>query len=220
MALVRNPEGRSHPARRRDSARFSTSRGIEYERAKQCPSAPTRGGRHTRPHTRRDRRAEVTAAVPHADVIDVVPDSPILDAMLKRFNFRAWHAEDECGSRGPRNLPHYPLKGPCLTKSRAGDLIRGRTGTLHWSTLRRSAGFARFDLQDVSGWSALYVERRRRGFQPVLWPGRIWRHTRDAACEREPARARRTAVLLDIAGTTKPIRVRPRRPLPILRERG
>src|SRR5262249_45449518 len=73
-----------------------------------------------------------------ADVIDVRPETPNLDAMLARFNREHWHDEDEVRFivEG-RGLFHvHPPAGPVFAiEVEAGDLIRVPRGTHHWFDL-------------------------------------------------------------------------------------
>ena len=73
-----------------------------------------------------------------ADVIDVKPDTPNLDAMLTKFSREHWHDEDEVRFiiEG-RGLFHvHPADGPVFAiEVEAGDLIRVPRGTQHWFDL-------------------------------------------------------------------------------------
>jgi 1,2-dihydroxy-3-keto-5-methylthiopentene dioxygenase len=107
-----------------------------------------------------------------ADVIDVRPDTPGLDAMLARFNREHWHDEDEV---------RFILEGHGLFHVRtragellaievgAGDLLRVPRGTWHWFDLcadRRIRAIRLF--QDASGWTPHYTESgAERGVEPV-----------------------------------------------------
>ena len=109
-----------------------------------------------------------------ADVIDVKPDTPNLDAMLKRFSSEHWHDEDEVRfiieGRGLFHI--HPAKGPVFAiEVEAGDLIRVPRGTHHWFDLcsdRRIRAIRLF--QDPSGWTPHYtrsgVDAR---FQPLCF---------------------------------------------------
>ena len=97
-----------------------------------------------------------------ADVIDVSPATPGLDAMLKKFNSEHWHDEDEVRFiiEG-RGLFHIrPRQGPVVSITvEAGDLIRVPRGTLHWFDLcgeRRIRAIRLF--QDASGWTPHYTQ--------------------------------------------------------------
>jgi 1,2-dihydroxy-3-keto-5-methylthiopentene dioxygenase len=109
-----------------------------------------------------------------ADVIDVKPDTPNLDAMLARFSREHWHDEDEVRFiiEG-RGLFHvHPPVGPVFAiEVEAGDLIRVPRGTHHWFDLcadRRIRAIRLF--QDQSGWTPHYTESGvDQGFQPVCF---------------------------------------------------
>jgi 1,2-dihydroxy-3-keto-5-methylthiopentene dioxygenase len=109
-----------------------------------------------------------------ADVIDVKPDTPNLDAMLARFSREHWHDEDEVRFivEG-RGLFHvHPPDGPVFAvEVEAGDLIRVPRGTHHWFDLcadRRIRAIRLF--QDKSGWTPHYTDSGvDQGFQPVCF---------------------------------------------------
>lgn len=97
-----------------------------------------------------------------ADVIDIKPETPNLDVMLKKFSSEHWHDEDEVRliveGRGlfhihPNGQPVFALE------VEAGDLIRVPRGTHHWFDLcgdKRIRAIRLF--QDVSGWTPHYTE--------------------------------------------------------------
>ena len=97
-----------------------------------------------------------------ADVIDVFPDTPGLDAMLNRFNSEHWHDEDEvrfivkgCG------IFHIAPEAGDVTavKMTAGDLIRVPRGTKHWFDLDETRTVRAIRLfQDTTGWTPHYTE--------------------------------------------------------------
>jgi 1,2-dihydroxy-3-keto-5-methylthiopentene dioxygenase len=107
-----------------------------------------------------------------ADVIDVSPQTPGLDAMLAKFRSEHWHDEDEVRFiiEG-RGLFHIrPEKGPVTAiEVEAGDLIRVPRGTWHWFNLcadRRIRAIRLF--QDPSGWAPHYTESAvDRNYQPA-----------------------------------------------------
>jgi 1,2-dihydroxy-3-keto-5-methylthiopentene dioxygenase len=80
-----------------------------------------------------------------ADVIDVSPATPGLEAMLNRFNSEHWHNEDEVRFviEG-RGLFHIrPLQGPVVSITvEAGDLIRVPRGI--GSIFARNGAFVQF----------------------------------------------------------------------------
>ena len=109
-----------------------------------------------------------------ADVIDVKPDTPNLDAMLKRFSSEHWHDEDEVRliveGRGIFHI-HSPGKPVFALEVEPGDLIRVPRGTHHWFDLcgeRRIRAIRLF--QDKSGWTPHYTESGVDAqFQPLCF---------------------------------------------------
>jgi 1,2-dihydroxy-3-keto-5-methylthiopentene dioxygenase len=107
-----------------------------------------------------------------ADVIDVKPETPGLEAMLAKFSREHWHDEDEVRFilQG-RGLFHIrPREGPVLAiEVVAGDLLRVPRGTWHWFDLcadRRIRAIRLF--QDPSGWTPHYTESgAERQHEPV-----------------------------------------------------
>jgi len=107
-----------------------------------------------------------------ADVIDVSPATPGLDAMLNRFNSEHWHDEDEVRfilhGRGVFHI--HPRQGPLTAiEVEPGDLIRVPRETWHWFDLcqdRRIRAIRLF--QDQSGWTPHYTDSGiDSGYQPV-----------------------------------------------------
>ncbi len=114
-----------------------------------------------------------------ADVIDVTPETPNLEAMLARFRREHWHDEDEVRfvleGRGvffihPRDRDVFAIEvGP-------GDLIRVPRGTWHWFDLcedRRIRAIRLF--QDPAGWTPRYTDSGvDAGYEPVcLGPAHV-----------------------------------------------
>jgi 1,2-dihydroxy-3-keto-5-methylthiopentene dioxygenase len=109
-----------------------------------------------------------------ADVIDVSPATPGLDAMLNRFNSEHWHDEDEVRfiieGRGLFHI--HPREGKVVSITvEAGDLLRVPRGTWHWFDLcqeRRIRAIRLF--QDASGWTPHYTESGTdRRYDPVCF---------------------------------------------------
>ena len=107
-----------------------------------------------------------------ADVIDVHPQTPGLDAMLAKFNIEHWHDEDEVryiiAGRGLFHI--HPQEGPVVAiEVEAGDLTRLPRGTWHWFELcadRRIRAIRLF--QNPSGWTPHYTGSGvDRSYQPV-----------------------------------------------------
>ncbi len=96
-----------------------------------------------------------------ADVIDIKPETPNLEAMLARFKSEHWHDEDEVRfTLEGRGIFHLHLEGGVVAVEVApGDLLRVPRGTHHWFDLcseRRIRAIRLF--QDVSGWAPRYTE--------------------------------------------------------------
>ena len=109
-----------------------------------------------------------------ADVIDVRPETPNLEAMLAKFSREHWHDEDEVRfTIEGRGLFHvHPQEGPVFAiEVEAGDLIRVPKGTHHWFDLcadRRIRAIRLF--QDQSGWTPHYTDTGiDQAFQPVCF---------------------------------------------------
>ena len=97
-----------------------------------------------------------------ADVINVNPQTPGLDAMLAKFSREHWHDEDEVRfvvqGRGVFHV--HPKDSPVVAiEVEPGDLIRVPKGTLHWFDLCTDRQIRCIRLfQDQSGWTPHYVE--------------------------------------------------------------
>jgi 1,2-dihydroxy-3-keto-5-methylthiopentene dioxygenase len=97
-----------------------------------------------------------------ADVINVSPDTPNLDAMLNKFNKEHTHSEDEVRFtvRGRGVFHIHPQEGPVFgIQVESGDLINVPAGTRHWFDLceDRTIRCIRLFL-DASGWTPRYVD--------------------------------------------------------------
>ena len=97
-----------------------------------------------------------------ADVIDVGPQTPNLEAMLAKFRAEHWHDEDEVRFivKGRGVFHVNPRKGDVFAiEVEAGDMINVPKGTLHWFDLcaeRRIRAIRLF--QDPAGWTPHYTE--------------------------------------------------------------
>jgi len=176
MALLKVPEENRTLTDPEAVRGFLAEHGIDYERAGSAPGL-----------TSESTAAEVLAAwAPKvnelkarggyvvADVIDVKPETPNLDAMLKRFSSEHWHDEDEVRliveGRGLFHI-HPPGKPVFALEVEAGDLIRVPRGTHHWFDLcgeKRIRAIRLF--QDQSGWTPHYTESGEDAkFQPLCF---------------------------------------------------
>jgi 1,2-dihydroxy-3-keto-5-methylthiopentene dioxygenase len=109
-----------------------------------------------------------------ADVIDVSPATPGLDAMLEKFKREHWHDDDEVRfiieGRGLFHI--HPVDGPVVgIEVVAGDLIRVPAGTLHWFNLcadRRIRAIRLF--KDAAGWTPNYTASGKdEHYQPLCF---------------------------------------------------
>jgi len=109
-----------------------------------------------------------------ADVIDVTPETPGLEAMLNRFNTEHWHDEDEVrfivAGRGLFHI--HPREGRVLSITvEPGDLLRVPRGTWHWFDLCKEKRIRAIRLfQDPSGWTPHYTQSGTdRRYDPVCF---------------------------------------------------
>jgi 1,2-dihydroxy-3-keto-5-methylthiopentene dioxygenase len=109
-----------------------------------------------------------------ADVIDVKPDTPGLDAMLDRFNKEHRHSEDEVRfivqGRGIFHI-HADDDRVFSIQLDAGDWINVPRDTRHWFDLCEDRTIRAIRLfQDKSGWTPHYVDGGvHRDYTPVCW---------------------------------------------------
>ncbi len=114
-----------------------------------------------------------------ADVIDIQPETPNLDAMLAKFNVEHWHDEDEVRFivQG-RGLFHiHPKDGPVFSiEVEAGDMIKVPVGTRHWFDLCQDRQIRAIRLfQDPAGWTPHYTDSGTDAqYQPLCFgPGYV-----------------------------------------------
>ena len=176
MALVKIPADNRTLSDASEVRDFLAAQGIEYERAE--PGVPLETGARSEDvlAAYKDKIDELKARGGYvtADVIDVYPDTPNLEAMLNKFSSEHWHAEDEIRfiveGRGLFHI--HPKDGPVFAiEVVAGDLIRVPRGTHHWFDLcvdRRIRAIRLF--QDPAGWTPHYTESGvDQDFQPVCF---------------------------------------------------
>ncbi|MGB6743737.1 MAG: cupin domain-containing protein [Terracidiphilus sp.] len=108
-----------------------------------------------------------------ADVIDVTPETPGLDAMLARFDKEHTHAEDEVRFiLAGRGIFFLHLGGKVYSvEVGPGDMLRVPRGTTHWFTLcedRRIRTVRWF--QQTEGWTPYYTGSGvDSGYQPLCF---------------------------------------------------
>lgn len=109
-----------------------------------------------------------------ADVINIVPTTEGLDAMLNKFNKEHWHDEDEVRFivKGHGLFHIAPENGDVVSiEMEAGDMIRVPRGTRHWFNLCGDRTVRAIRLfQDVSGWTPHYTgSGLDADYQPVCF---------------------------------------------------
>ncbi len=107
-----------------------------------------------------------------ADIINVTPETPNLDAMLNKFNKEHAHPEDEVRFciEGSGVFHIHPKNGPIVAiEVGPGDLIRVPEGTHHWFDLCETHRIKCIRLfQDTAGWTPLYTGTgAEEGYFPV-----------------------------------------------------
>jgi 1,2-dihydroxy-3-keto-5-methylthiopentene dioxygenase len=108
-----------------------------------------------------------------ADVIDVNPATPNLDAMLARFDKEHTHDEDEVRFiLAGRGIFFLHIDGRVASvEVGPGDMLRVPRGTTHWFTLcedRRIRAIRWF--QDTTGWTPHYTDSGvDKGYQPLCF---------------------------------------------------
>ena len=164
MALVRIFDEHRTLSDSQAIAAYLTSCGIDYEQwqsghsiAEDAPAEEILQAYSKEIDQLKARGGYVTA-----DVIDIEPETPGLDAMLAKFNREHWHDEDEVRFViAGHGLFHIHPEGKSLIaiEVAAGDLIRVPRGTRHWFNLcadRRIRAIRLF--QDIAGWTPHYTE--------------------------------------------------------------
>jgi 1,2-dihydroxy-3-keto-5-methylthiopentene dioxygenase len=174
VAVVRIPE-ENRSLREPDQIRdFLAGIGIDYERWEPTAETPRDASAEQilRAFAGQINQLKARGGYVTADVIDVGPETPGLDAMLTRFNTEHWHDEDEVRYIvAGRGLFHvHPQKGPVVAiEVEAGDLIRVPRGTHHWFDLcgeKRIRAIRLF--QDTAGWTPHYTHSGAdRNYEPV-----------------------------------------------------
>lgn len=176
MAVVRIPEERRTLSEPGEVAAFLAGMGITYERWE--PRTPIAAGAPPEAilaaYAPEIERLKARGGYVTADVIDVRPDTPNLDALLAKFSVEHWHDEDEVRfvieGRGLFHI-HPPERPVVAIEVEAGDLLRVPRGTWHWFDLcadRRIRCIRLF--QDPAGWTPHYTASGvDRNFQPVCF---------------------------------------------------
>jgi 1,2-dihydroxy-3-keto-5-methylthiopentene dioxygenase len=150
--------------------------GIDYERwtANREVSPDASDEEILEAYSEEIEKLKATGGYVTADVINVTPETPGLDAMLDKFNKEHWHDEDEVRFivKGHGLFHIAPKDGDVVSiEMEAGDLIRVPRGTLHWFNLCGDRTVRAIRLfQDVSGWTPHYTESGLdAGYQPLCF---------------------------------------------------
>jgi 1,2-dihydroxy-3-keto-5-methylthiopentene dioxygenase len=176
MALLRIPEQDRTLTEPADVSAYLADRGIEYEHVGSAPDTPNDAPADVLLAAWAPKIEELKAKGGYmtADIIDVKPETPNLDVMLKKFSSEHWHDEDEVrlivDGRGLFHI-HPPGEPVFALEVVAGDLIRVPRGTHHWFDLcgeRRIRAIRLF--QDASGWTPHYTQSGVDAkFQPLCF---------------------------------------------------
>ena len=174
MAVLRIPDQGQTLTDTGEIARRLANVGIEYERWEPsrliAPDAPA--GEILAAYAPEIERLKALGGYTTADVIDVKPETPGLEAMLAKFNREHWHDEDEVRFivQGQGLFHIHPREGPVLAvEVDAGDLMRVPRGTWHWFDLCADRQIRAIRLfQNTSGWTPHYTDSDvDKNYQPV-----------------------------------------------------
>jgi len=174
MATLRIPDENRTVTLPEEVCAYLTGMGIDYERWEPShPVAPAAPAEEILgAYAGEIEKLKQFGGYVTADVIDVNPQTPGLEAMLNKFNSEHWHDEDEVRfiieGRGLFHI--HPRQGPVVAiEVEAGDLIRVPRGTWHWFDLcadRRIRAIRLF--QNPAGWTPRYTESGvDKSYQPV-----------------------------------------------------
>jgi 1,2-dihydroxy-3-keto-5-methylthiopentene dioxygenase len=174
MAVLRFPDSDQTITAETEIRAALDAQGIDYERwsldrvAADCSAEDVLSAYAAEIDEMKRRGGYVTA-----DVIDVKPETPGLDAMLARFDKEHTHSEDEVRFiLAGRGIFFFALDGGVASvEVGPGDLLRVPTGTKHWFTLcedRRIRAIRWFP--DTTGWAPHYTKSGRdNGYQPLCF---------------------------------------------------
>jgi 1,2-dihydroxy-3-keto-5-methylthiopentene dioxygenase len=176
MAIVTIPDENRTLSDTEEVTDYLSSLGIDYERWN--PSHPVPADAPPEQvlaaYAEEVEKMKARGGYVAADVIDVNPETPGLDAMLAKFNREHWHDEDEVRFiiHG-RGLFHIrPREGSVIAiEVEAGDLIRVPRGTWHWFNLCSNREIRAIRLfQDPAGWAPNYTESAADArYQPICF---------------------------------------------------
>ena len=176
MATVRIPSEQRTLTDQRDVTEYLATLGIEYERwpLAQRAAANAPADAVLAAYAPEIERLKARGGYVTADIIDVTPATPGLDAMLARFSTEHWHDEDEVRfiirGRGLFHIHPREAERPVIAiEVEAGDLLRVPRGTWHWFDLCADKDIRAIRLfQDKAGWTPHYTNSGTdKGFQPL-----------------------------------------------------
>lgn len=164
MACVSVPDKNLRLTEFAEISRHLSRIGIDYERwePRVAPDAGAEAAEVLAAYSAEVERLKERGGYVVADVVEINPRTPGLDAMLAKFKREHWHDEDEVRFviHGHGVFHIRPRRGPVTSiEVEAGDLIRVPRGTLHWFNLCSDMEIRAIRLfQDASGWTPRYTE--------------------------------------------------------------
>jgi 1,2-dihydroxy-3-keto-5-methylthiopentene dioxygenase len=174
MAILRFPETNQKIENEQEIRAALAAAGIDYERwslnrvPAECSAEDVLTAYGPEIEEMKSRGGYVTA-----DVIDVKPETPGLDAMLAKFDKEHTHSEDEVRFiLAGRGVFFLNVSGRVYSvEVGPGDMLRVPRGTTHWFTLcedRRIRAIRWF--QDTTGWTPHYTGSGvDKGYQPLCF---------------------------------------------------
>lgn len=174
MAIVRIPDENRALRDAGSIAQYLSNIGIDYERWE--PSHPVASGAPSEEilaaYAEEIEKLKKAGGYVTADVIDVHPQTPGLEAMLAKFSREHWHSDDEVRfiiqGRGVFHI--HPRQAPVVAiEVEAGDLIRVPKGTWHWFDLCADQRIRAIRLfKDSAGWAPIYTDSGvDKKYQPI-----------------------------------------------------
>ena len=181
MAIVRVPRQGRRLEEPDAVVAFLAAEGIDHERWTPArPLAATASAEEVlAAYAPEIERLKARGGYVTADVIDVRPDTPNLEALLAKFRREHWHDEDEVRFilEGRGIFFVHPRAGDVFAiEVGPGDLIRVGRGTWHWFDLCAERMIRAIRLfQDPAGWTPRYTESGiDAGYEPVcLGPAHV-----------------------------------------------
>jgi 1,2-dihydroxy-3-keto-5-methylthiopentene dioxygenase len=174
MAVLTVPDQNLRIEDAYEIASFMEKNGLWYERWDLAKLPPIDASQQTILDCYNDEIARLNERGGYvtADVINVNPATPGLDAMLQKFSPEHTHSEDEVRfvvhGRGIFHI--NPVNAPVFAiEMVSGDLINVPAGTRHWFNLCDEKTIVTIRLfQDTTGWAPHYVENSKHlDYQPL-----------------------------------------------------